>query len=109
MNDAKKAPQGPPEWYKVAALARRKEVAARLSPAEMAANRVPGPWRVSLKGPGVDFSQIVAIFGRSKIDIPETRRRSSSPQPALAEPPVLPAKPTAAPQRVRGRRKSKIA
>lgn len=109
MNDAKNPPQGPPEWYKVAALARRKKVAAGLSLAEIAANQVPGPWRVSLNGPGVAFSQIVATFGRSKIDIPETRRNGPTRQAAPAEQPAPATKPMASPQPVRGRRKPKIA
>lgn len=109
MTDAKKSPQGPPDWYKLAALARRKKVAAGLSPAESAAQSVLGPWRVSLKGPGVDFSQIVAIFGRSKIDIPETRHAAPARQVAPAEPPAPAKTPIASPQPVRGRRKPKIA
>lgn len=109
MNDAKKALQGPPEWYKVAALSRRKQVAAGLGPAEKAADGVPGPWRVSLKGPGVDVGRIVAQFGRSHIDIPETRRNAPSRQAAPAEPPVPATQPAAALQPVRGRRKPNIA
>jgi hypothetical protein len=59
--------------------------------------------------PGVDFSQIVAIFGRSKIDIPETGHNAVSRQAVPAEPPVPAQKPIASPQPVRGRRKPNIA